>query len=90
MLNLLVFFQVQRPPQDRSALSAAGGEWHVTDWGFFLFLFAGTVMLMCTLLSKDLVISVFFETLYTLLFIELQLHILPGFATCMIHFQYAQ
>lgn len=31
MLNLLVLFQVQRPPQDRSALSAACGECHVTD-----------------------------------------------------------
>lgn len=47
---------------------------HVADGGFFV-PFAGTIMLRFMLLSKGLVISVFCEGFYTLLFMGLQLHL---------------
>lgn len=65
------------------------GEWHVTEGGFFL-LFPGKTELMFSLLPKGLVISVLSEMHYTLLFVGLQLHVVPVFSTCMIQFEYAQ
>lgn len=74
MLNLLLPFQVQILGLLCTASSLQGccKEFHVANGGFFV-PFAGTIMLMFMLLSKGLVISVFYEAFYTLLFLGLQL-----------------
>lgn len=53
--------------------------------GFFVS-FAGTIMMMFMLLSKGLVISLFCEAFYTLLFMGLQLHLWAalGYILCVL------
>lgn len=60
-----------------SSLQGSCKELHAADGGYFL-PFAGAIMLMFMLLSKGLVISVFYGAFYTLLFTGLQLHLRPA------------